>query len=614
MSSWKTRSWRAAPASVTALVALVVAGSPPAEAGKPFSPGDAKRASDSASPASKAPSPLIIETSDAAVKPDKPEPCFPVETVTVSGIELVDRGEIADVIRPLAGRCQGNTLVKGILVAINGVYAKHGFVTTQAYLPKQDLKTAHKLAIEIKVGRIAEVRYEEVPVWAEGPYFERLGKRFREIFSANDLTAFFSSLDRFVETIDDPLEQPLIANPAARVGPATVIHKGEPLELEAMQQGLDVMNKSASSKAQAKLEPGPDPASSVVVIKNAPTDAFRVIAGYDTYGTRATGVQRARLDMARDNLIGVNDTWKASLTSAANSNELSAGFALPVQWFVVTFDTKYSETLVPLGAFAELFAQNASATLAGVATVQRTPAERLDLSLGVRLSGNDRTINDVALTPQRFFAIQAGLTKSWTLGKTGMLTVGVTGSKGLDAWIATQDPTDAGATTPRAQFKKVEGSLNLNWAPVEGITVSSALSTQWSNTPLYSVEQLTLGSLSTIRGFKDAPFSVDRGGHWRNDIAARLPVDAMIKTFSWNVDPWIANRFRALEGYVFVDAGYGEDVANRRNDLLIGTGVGLRYRDSRITADWSVARGVYENAKSAPDSTEMYLNIGVKTF
>jgi len=601
--------------ALLAIVGLIVTLGP-VVAAEPVSDHPFAWVSPPKSPAPPAPVRLTLKTGtwpDSA-KPAKPEACFEINQVTVSEITLVDQAEIATAIRPFAGPCQGNTLVKGLMLAINGVYAKHGYVTTQAYLPKQDLKTARKLEIVIKVGRVGEVRYEETPAWTQGDYFSRIGSGVQTVFAAKDLEAFFTALEHLSNTLDDPLERPLIANPAARLVPATVIHPGDPLQIDAMQQGLDSMNKVASSRAQAKLEPGPDPSTSVVVIKNAPEDAFRVTTGYDTYGTRATGIQRGRIEIARDNLIGINDGWRAGLTSSQNLNEITGGFFIPVQWFTLTVDGRYSETLAPIGGFAELFSQNANVSVAGVTTIERTPEGRLDVLLGVRASGNDRTVDDVPLTPQRFFALQAGFTKTWTLGKTALVTLGSTYSHGLKTSFTTVDPANANSTTPRAQFQKVESNVALNWAPIDGVTVSSSLQTQWGDSPFYQVDQLTLGSLSSIRGFQEQPFAVDRGAIWRSEVASRLPVDWALKTFDSKGDTWINNRFKGAEGYLFLDSGYGQDLANRTQDAIASAGFGARYRDSRLTLDWSLARPFYEMSKPPPAGISTYLTVGLKVF
>jgi hemolysin activation/secretion protein len=542
-----------------------------------------------------------------------PEPCFKIKTVEISGIVIADRSEVLAAIAPFLQACQGNSTVRGLLLSVNAVYASKGYITTQAYLPKQDLKTSGLILIEVKPGRIERIVYEEKPAWNQGTYFERLAKSGRALFGAESLDAFFKAIDTFAETLDDPLERPLISAPWLRSGGAMVAKPGDILNLEDIQQGLDQLNRAPSSKAKSKLDPGKEPNTSVVRIANPQDDAFRVIAGTDTYGSVATGIVRRRIEIARDNLFGINDSWRSSLTTSRLTNELTTSFSVPYRWLSLSVDGKYSEALIPLGSVAELFTQTTTIGSTLGWTVNRTPDGRLDLSAGIRLYHNDRFINDIMLTPQVFTALDFGATRSFVLGQRGMLTLGAKYSVGTEMLKATIDDTDPLPTAPRAQFRKIEGTSNLQWALTDSLTLTSGLTAQFSTTPLYSPDQFTIGGMTSVRGFKAAPVVGDRGAHIRNEVGAKLPVDAMFKAMDWK-SVWAASRLKALEGYVFLDGGASTDIANHKNTLLAGTGIGLRIKDSRYTADLSLARGVYQMGPVTPLATEIYLNFGWKMF
>jgi hemolysin activation/secretion protein len=549
--------------------------------------------------------------------PAKPDACIAVDRIEISGdirdIPDVTVPQIEAVVKPFTHDCQSNATVKAMMLSVNALYASKGFVTTQIYLAKQDIKKTRKVALEIKIGRVAAVTYEETPAWDQGTWFGRLDKNFRAMFTAATIDQFFSRLDTFWETIDDPLEYPLISDPKVRLAGASVIQPGEPLNLDRMQQGLDQINRASSMKAAAKLDPGPDPSTSIVAIKNAPDDAFRMIVGYDTYGTVATGVNRYRVEMARDNWIGINDTWATSLTSSRLTNAVTGSVSVPFQWFALTADASFSDSLAPIGTFAELYTQSKTVGLSGTYTIERTPEGRLDITHGLRYYNNLRYINDLELTPQTFAAIENGFTKKWNLGKTAQFTLGAKVAIGLKSFGATRD-VDVTSTTPRAQFRKVNGTMALQWAITDATTLASNLNAQWSNTPLYSLDQLTLGSISSIRGFRATPYPVDQGGTWRNELSQKLPVDAMFNAAGLEKQTWYANRLKALEGYAFIDSGYGVDLSNKVTHSLVGAGVGLRVKDSRVTVDLSFAKGMFQSDHTTPLAREIYINVGIKAF
>ncbi len=548
----------------------------------------------------------------------KPDPnasaCIPIDWIEISGIELVSREEVAAATKQFTHACQSNQTVQSLMVTINALHGSKGFITTQAYLPKQDLKKSRLLKIEIKIGRIAQITYDEKPKWAEGTYFERLRKNFGAVFAAKDVPSFFASLDTFAETLDDPIEGSLIFGPETRFARARVIQAGDILNIETIQQTLDQLNRAASARAVSKLDPGQEPGTSIVRITNPADDAFRTIVGYDTYGSKLTGISRYRAEVARDNLVGVNDTWTGSVTSSLRTNELSGAVSAPLAWGSLAIDAKYTESITPLSDIAELFTQSVTIGSTANYTAYRGTDGKLDFSAGIRGYTNDRTINDVRLTPQLLSALDFGVARTFTLGKSGVLTLGTKGSFGIHAFGSVPDQSSADHTVPRSHFKKLAANVGLQWNVIDGLVFSSALTGQYTKLPLYSPDQFTIGGLTSVRGFNAFPVVGDRGAHWRNELIAKLPADAIMDALNWKSATWLANRFKAMEAYTFLDAGYVSDIASSRVTKLAGTGVGFRIKDSRLTVDWSVARGVHQREPTTPVATEVFINMGWKVF
>jgi hemolysin activation/secretion protein len=548
----------------------------------------------------------------------KPDPnadaCLPIDWIEITGIELVSREDVAKATKPFTHACQGNLTVQSLMVTINALHGSKGYITTQAYLPKQDLKKTRLLKIEIKVGRIAEIVYDEKPKWADGSYFQRLRQNFVAILAAKDVPAFFASLDTFAETLDDPIEGSLFFGPETRLSRAQVIKPGDVLNIENIQQTLDQLNRAASSRAVSKLDPGKEPGTSVVRITNPANDAFRTTVGYDTYGSKLTGISRYRAEVARDNLVGVNDTWTGSVTSSLRTNELSGAVSAPLGWGSLAFDAKYTESITPLSDIAELFTQSVTIGSTANFTAYRGTDGKLDFSAGIRGYTNDRTINDVRLTPQLLSALDFGVTRTVTLGKNGLLTLGTKGSFGIRAFGSVPDQSSADHTVPRSHFKKLAANVGLQWNILDGLVLSSALTGQYTKLPLYSPDQFTIGGLTSVRGFNAFPVVGDRGAHWRNELIAKLPADSIMDAINWKSAMWLANRLKAMETYAFLDAGYVSDIASSRVTKLAGTGVGFRIKDSRLTVDWSVARGIHQRGPTTPVATEVFVNVGWKVF
>ncbi len=94
---------------------------------------------------------LVIKT--RAVKPDvegyDPKACFPIREIRINGIEIVDIEAIRKKVEPIAASCLDNALASAVVKAVNDVHADNGFVTTQGFLPDQDIRKDKRLTVNV---------------------------------------------------------------------------------------------------------------------------------------------------------------------------------------------------------------------------------------------------------------------------------------------------------------------------------------------------------------------------------------------------------------------------------------------------------------------------------
>ncbi len=251
------------------------------------------------------------------------------------------------------------------------------------------------------------------------------------------------------------------------------------------------------------------------MLANPRADSFRVFAGYEMNGNTLNGngtlpAERARLDVFKDNLIGLNDAWATSYAGGLDSNELRASVALPVRWLTQSLDGGYSEYLTPIGRYADLFTQLYTGALNASVILSRDRTQQTSLDAGLNWRRLDRFINDGALTPQTVSVLRGAVTHQHFYDAAQLVaSLGV--SHGLRILTATRDPIDPPFDVPRAQFLKVDGLLSFAQA-FDGVgSLKLDLSGQWTNAPLYADDQLILGSVTTVRGFTRMPFRTDRG-------------------------------------------------------------------------------------------------------
>lgn len=562
---------------------------------------------------------LVLETSHPkAASPG----CSKVRRIEVRGIVHLGVQELRTKLEPLAVDCVGNEEVKAILVTINETYADRGYVATQGYLPEQDLIASKTLAINVIAGRIEKVVYRENRGDEALGFSERMSKSWGKVTDAAGPWSFLTAVSQFLDRFDDPLDDfqilPHDLPTDPKIWTSFITDSGDLVQIDAIQQGIDQINRVASSRAQVKLEPGTEPATSVVVVENTREDSFRINAGYelngaDINGSGRTVPSRLKLDMAKDNLIGINDAWRMSYAGGLDSNEVRAAFSVPFRRFTFSIDAGYSESLSEVTPGVELFSRDGTVTAALGYLLYRSRDRQIALDNSLSWRNNERFLNGVSLTPQTIASVRTGITETRTF-ETVQISYGAGLNQGLPILGGMDDPPDITPSTPRAEFLKFDGQASLSKAFAEVGLLRIDLNGQWTERPLYSDDQLVLGSISTVRGFTNGAVRVDRGVVLRTEFA---PSFSLVSLIGDKKDDWVfAHEFlQGIQPYLFADYGMGRDIANHENLQRAGIGAGLRYRHGRVSLDASVGEPVYRvggprsNKWQAP---EAYLSLSVK--
>jgi hemolysin activation/secretion protein len=566
---------------------------------------------------------LTIDAREVAQSEAKPnrttKTCLTLDKVEIHGIALLDPKIIEQAVRPHLVRCLDNDNAKKLVVAVNEAYSKRGFITTQGYVPQQDIKTTKTFRINIVVGRVAKITYREKRM--DSGFLEAWDK----FWQAANPWQMAEQTSNLVNTLDNPLDRIQAIEPKS-AGPwktqlAMPVDQGDPVNLDHIQQGIDQINRAFSMKATAKLEPGEAPGTSDVVVTATRSDSFRFIVGYEVNGAslnnsnEATNAARFRLDLAKDNLLGINDAWATSLASGLDSNEVKASFAVPYRWLTFSLDTGYSENLTPIGNTAELFSKSFTSSANLSYLISRDKDQQTSAIGGLNWRHSERYINDVPLTPQTITYLKYSLNHTRYFDDRQLfLSLGV--SKGIAAFDATKDPAAIDSTMPRAQFFRIDGASSYTQVFKGWGMWKLEASGQWTNAPLYADDQSTLGSASTVRGFTRAPFKVDSGLVIRSEFAAANLGQYLGDAAKQALAP-IEEYIAGYQPYAFADFGAGKEIANSRVVQRAAIGAGIRHRVGRFTIDLSVAKPLYQEGLTRNHDTfkpEFYLTLTSKVF
>lgn len=600
---------------------------------------DAQTALDNANPAATGePATLTIKTVAGLREPNTTGvvhtpagSCFAVNTIRIEGQhDLIDSERLEQVVKPLAFPCQSNESVGGLLKALNGLFADKGLITTQVWLPEQDIAASKTLVLRVVPGRIDKVLYKEERV----PYrwfLPRMAALNRGVAKASSAAEFTKRTGEWFEGVDDDLEAFTLLPPSARIAFARTIAKDDVLHVDRLQDTLDSLNRVPSHKAKADLAPGKRPATSDVVITNRINDAFRLYGGFDTESVEGVDRLRFGITAEKDNLIGINDSWGLTLKSGVETNELSGNVSVPVGRLTMRAKGDWSESTVDLGPLSELFIATWNLSAGADWIVHASRTERLVADLTITHREQNRHINGIGLADQRVSQLLAGLTYS-RFFEHGSLTGRFGTSTGLAIFNARSDPDDIGTFTPHSQFSKVEASLSGSHVFPGKASLSSSLSAQWSADALYSDDQLTIGSRGSVRGFSNGSFKADRGAVWRNEVAFAMPADVLLGSAAAAGEPqnaqnsestamptaeWARTVLSRLNPYVFIDAGAGRDIANEASGYRVSSGIGLRYGGPRLSFDAGYALRLAADAQSmrgSDENGEMFVTLRLKVF
>jgi hemolysin activation/secretion protein len=430
------------------------------------------------------PSGQELKPKPPAEAPVKDAACSKVTQIVLEGATRLDDADRTQLLAPYLGKCLTLADINKLIGEITNRYVERGFVTTRVYIPQQDLGSG---TLQLKV---VEGKIQSLLIKPEG--------------SASATTAF----------------------------PGLV---GEVLNLRDLEQGLDQINRLGSNSAKVDIEPGDEPGASRVLINNEPRKRWLASAGVDNSGAAATGRNLFSGFLGLDHLLGLNDYLSATGRYSEKSGHeytASGGLYAAVPYGYWTFSSalnsfRYASMVQGTVSSFETDGTSDSQMLRAERVVYRDQARKWSAGGGVTLK---QTRNFIAGT--RIDSSSADLTVldvasnlSW-ITSGALLSFDLGAATGVDALNATRDDATRPPGAPQAQFEKVTYGASLLRPFKIGDTQASwqsRLLGQSSNDALYGTEQIAIGNLYTVRGFRTTSLPGRSGYYVRNDLGFQLP-------------------------------------------------------------------------------------------
>ncbi|MCI0151934.1 ShlB/FhaC/HecB family hemolysin secretion/activation protein [Paraburkholderia sediminicola] len=464
------------------------------------------------------------------------KPCFPVRSFTLdapaplpkavrvlgaSALPLDTFAFAREWLEHYAGQCIGkqglDVIVKGLQQAI----LSRGYVTTRVLLPEQDLSTG-TLKFALVPGAVHELRFADAAT--RGTW----------------KTAF----------------------------PARA---GDLLQLRDLEQGLEQMKRVASQDVDMKIEPTDTPGESDVVITVKRTKPWSVVASIDNSGSRATGKLQGNLSLGIDNPLGLNDIFTIGANqdlefgdSRLGSHGFNGSYSVPWGYWTATLFGNTNTYYQQIAAVNEAFVSSGNSQTAGLKLQRVIHRSQNDVS-GVEFQLTKRFgasfIEGTTIpTQQRDNTfIEAGLTNRHYFG-TAQFDGTLAYRQGINEFGATPDPY---ATGPTYHFNMavLDANLSVPFAVADqSLRYVTTVHGQFTNDTLFFIDDLSIGSRYTVRGFDgETMLAAERGFYWRNEL--QMPIGQTGQSLYAGID----------YGHVF-----GPNTAFLTGTQLVGAVIGVR--------------------------------------
>ncbi len=479
------------------------------------------------------------------------EACIQINTVSATGITLLQIRAVNEVISEFEGKCLGLSDLNNILKQLTFLYVEKGYITSRAFLPEQDLADG-SLEIVVVEGRLESIVLDGEP----------------DAHKSQINTAF----------------------------PNLV---GKPVNLRDIEQGLDQLNRLRSNNAKIELEAGQKPGSSVLQVLRNKSKTWYGTVGFDNLGSSSTGEYQSRIDLGFEDILQLNDQWNFRyqrsmdrhllyFDDVPSSDTYTGSFSVPYGYWTFAVDASRSEynSQIP-GAVSDIdtsgLSQSINASISRVLHRDQTSITSFPSKLKWERAKNFILGNQVDVSSRDLSRATLEIVHSRQLWN-GQLVVSASYNQGLDIWGAFDDDT-APVGSPKGQFKSVNGFISYFKLFKLGdltATYNGQISGQYTPDLLFASEQVAYGGYSTVRGLRESVVFGNRGIITRNEFAFQLPQS---KSQQFTKAFGTLETYAALDfGHVFKQDGFGIDGGN-----LTGATIGLRSRGGRISFDvaWS---------------------------
>ncbi|MBN3770001.1 MULTISPECIES: ShlB/FhaC/HecB family hemolysin secretion/activation protein [Burkholderia] len=467
------------------------------------------------------------------------QPCFRIDTFVLdvpAGLPVAARAKGASALHmdPFAfarewlehyrGACIGKQGLDVLVKGLQQLILSRGAITTRVLIPEQDMASG-TLKLVLIPGTIRHLTFADPKLWGT----------WKSAFPARD---------------------------------------GDLLNLRDLEQGLEQMRRVSSQDVDMKIEPTATPGESDVVITVKRVKPWTVVASIDNSGTRATGKLQGSLSVGLDNPLGLNDILALGATQDLEfgdkrfgSHGFNGSYSVPWGYWTATlfgYSNTYYQPIAATGG--QVFVSSGNAQTTGLKLQRvlfRNQSDVTSMSFQVSKRWGESFVEGIDIPTQgrNNTYVEAGLNNRHYFG-AAQFDGSLAYRQGIGWLGATADPYPDGATY-RYKMAVLDANLSVPFAiGKQNFSYVTTFHGQCTNDTLFFIDDLTIGSRYTVRGFDgEQLLAGEKGFYWRNELQAP-----------------IGQTGQAL--YAGLDYGhvFGPNTANLSGTQLAGAVVGVKGR------------------------------------
>ncbi|CAH2902400.1 MAG: Channel-forming transporter/cytolysins activator of TpsB family [uncultured Paraburkholderia sp.] len=378
------------------------------------------------------------------------------------------------------GQCVGKQGIDIFSKGLQQAVLSRSYVTTRVLLPQQDL-TRGTLSFALVPGLVRQVRLADPSMWGT----------WKNAFPVSG---------------------------------------GDLLNMRDLEQGLEQMKRVASQDVDMKIEPSDIPGESDVIVSVRRAKPWTFVASVDNSGTESTGKWQGTISLGIDNPFGLHDIFTVGANQdlsfgnkALGSHGFNGSYSVPWGYWTATLSGNTNTYYQNIAGVNQTFVSSGNSQSAALRIARVISRGQNDVLGGyVQLSKRfgDSFIDDTTIPTQarNNTFLELGVTDRHYLGAAqfdGTLAY----RQGIGGPGATPDPYVEGPTY-RFHMAVLDANLSIPFAVGnQTFRYVGTVHGQFTNDTLFYIDDLTIGSRYTVRGFDgETMLAAERGFYWRNEL------------------------------------------------------------------------------------------------